>query len=366
MKPFEIERIYLDERAEGDEVARAVLARLPGVPIETVRGKAGLIASYNDRADPLEAGKKALYLTPFYGRRLKPCPGTSHHICCGYFVINAVTGCPMDCAFCILQAYLNNPLLTLYTNWDALLSEIDELLSVHPDPSIRIGTGELGDSLALDPLFPVSKLLVPFFAERQKGILELKTKSAEVENLLDLDPRGRTVVSWSLNPPDLIALEEARTASLDERIEAARKVQEKGYLLGFHFDPLIEYPGWENGYRKTVEAVFRTIDPGRVAWVSLGCFRYPKELKAVSKDRFPGTRIFLGELFPGRDGKFRYRRITRIEMYKKMAGWLRDVDPNLFVYLCMESPEVWEAVFGWFPRNSGHLHTLFRDRLLHF
>ncbi|OGP56810.1 MAG: hypothetical protein A2162_09685 [Deltaproteobacteria bacterium RBG_13_52_11b] len=103
-----------------------------------------------------------------------------------------------------------------------------------------------------------------------------------------------------------------------------------------------------------------------MAWISLGGFRYPQQLKAISKQRFPKTKIFLGELFPGRDAKFRYLSEIRVEMYRKMVQWLQDVDPTLFVYLCMESKEVWEKVFGWSPTNSLHLNHLFEERVKRF
>jgi spore photoproduct lyase len=164
----------------------------------------------------------------------------------------------------------------------------------------------------------------------------------------------------------MITEEEMRTAPLEERIDAAMKCQEKGYPLGFHFDPLIFHEGWEEEYQRTVNQLFRQIDPKEVVWVSLGGFRYPPKLKAIAEERFPKTRVFLGELFPGRDAKFRYLKEIRLEMYRKMAGWLQEVDPDLFVYLCMESKEIWEKVFGWAPENSGHLNHLFEKRLEEF
>jgi len=42
------------------------------------------------------------------------------------------------------------------------------------------------------------------------------------------------------------------------------------------------------------------------------------------------------------------------------------VDPDLFIYLCMESKEVWEKVFGWAPENSYHLNQMFEKRLKGF
>ena len=362
----QIEKIYLEEEAEKDWVSQTVLKTLSHIPVVRIRDKRPLIKESLGLQDPIGVGKKILLITRFYGKRLKPCPGTSNHICCGYYVINAVSNCPMDCSYCVLQGYLNNPFLTLYSNWDDLLHEIDLFLGSHSQALLRLGTGELSDSLALDSMVPLSEFLVPYFAAKSNGILELKTKTAEIDRLLTLNHGGRTVISWSLNPPNMIQDEERRTASLDDRIEAARQCQGKGYPVGFHFDPIIHHAGWEKAYQETIQSVFRQIDPKRVSWVSLGGFRYPQQLKAISKQRFPKTGIFLGELFPGRDGKFRYLREIRVEIYRKMVQWLRDIDPTLFVYLCMESKEVWDMAFGWSPTHSLHLNHLFEEQVKRF
>ncbi len=42
--------------------------------------------------------------------------------------------------------------------------------------------------------------------------------------------------------------DEHGTASLSERLLAARRCQDAGYRLGFHFDPIVEYPNWEDDY----------------------------------------------------------------------------------------------------------------------
>jgi spore photoproduct lyase len=366
MNSFLIKKIYLDEKAKKDLVTQTILKALPDIPIETIQDKRVLIKQFFSMSDPIGVGKKHLLLTHFYGRRLKPCPGTSNHICCGYYVINAITNCPLDCSYCVLQGYLNNPFLTLYTNWEELLQEIETFVSIDRPSLLRLGTGELSDSLALESIFPLSQMLIPFFTERPHAILELKTKSANVNPILHLKHQGKTVISWSLNPSQIIEEEELGTASLEERIEAARRCQEKGYPLGFHFDPLIYHEIWEKGYQETIVQLFKKINPKKVAWISLGGFRYPPKLKAIAEERFPKTKVFLGELFPGRDAKYRYLKEIRVKMYQKMVRWLKEVDSDLFVYLCMESEEVWEKVFGWAPENSRHLNQMFEKRLERF
>jgi hypothetical protein len=61
----------------------------------------------------------------------------------------------------------------------------------------------------------------------KNGVLELKTKSDNVDPILHLNHQGRTVVSWSLNPPKMIQEEEVKTALLKDRIEAEEKRRSK-------------------------------------------------------------------------------------------------------------------------------------------
>src|SRR4030042_4802707 len=129
MLPFPIEKIYLDVTAGKDWVSKTILKGFPNIPVEEVEDRKSLIKQFSTQPDSLGTGKRHLFIARFYGGRLMPCPGTSGHLCCGSHVINAMTNCPMDCSYCVLQGYLNNPFLTLYTNWDDLLQEIDIFLS---------------------------------------------------------------------------------------------------------------------------------------------------------------------------------------------------------------------------------------------
>lgn len=359
-----LKEVYVDPLIEALPVVQRMKEGLGHVPwhsrpdLDAVNRE---LLSFN--ADPCGRGKKILLIRPFQGRLVKECPGTTNHICCGYKIINVMTNCPMDCSYCILQGYLNNPCLTLYPEFAKIFREIDELLKRAPHRLLRFGTGELGDSLILDDIIGFAGEAVPFFSEKGNGILELKTKSAKVEHLLTLKHGGRTVVSWSLNPPKIIAEEEHLAASLSERLEAARRCADAGYPVGFHFDPLIYYRGWEDDYRTVVELLFEYIDPTKVIWVSLGGLRYPPMLKQVVRERFPDSRIFAGELIPGEDGKLRYVKPIRVEMYGKMLSWLRACDDDLFVYLCMERGDVWQEVFGSTPGGTDGLTRSFEDRV---
>ncbi|MBI3795922.1 MAG: radical SAM protein [Deltaproteobacteria bacterium] len=347
-KPSEI----LIERGEEDApVVQRTLARLPEVPVRIVDKGWERGGTESNGTDSFAAGKRRLLFTRQHSTFLEHCPaGTPGLVCCNYLVVSLISNCPMDCSYCFLQEYLaNNPTLKVFTNVADLLHEVAAVVDRQPWRQFRIGTGELSDSLALDALLGFSADLVPFFAERKNALLELKTKSDCVAGLLTLDPKDRVVVSWSLTPPEIVEREEHGTAAFCARLEAARRVQMAGYKLGFHFDPLIEYPGWEEGYRDTVARVFSTIDPRRVAWVSLGSLRLTPALRVTMRRRFPQTRLLSGEQVPCADGKWRTFQALRVKMYRALAGWLREAAPQVPLYMCMETAPVWEKVFGRAP-----------------
>jgi|SRR5579862_5371443 len=337
--------LWIERSEDRSVLAQRLRARLPQVPVHVLGDvRAAEPADMHD-------GKRRLVVQRHRGTFLQHCPaGTTGMVCCNYLVVNFAANCPFDCSYCFLQDYLkNNPAMKIFSNVGDGLAEIDAVLRAHPGRTFRIGTGELADSLALDHLTDLSCELVAFFARQANAVLELKTKSACIENLLGLDPRDRVVVSWSLNPRTIITREEPGTATLEERLTAAARVQAAGYRLGFHFDPLIAHDGWEAGYRDTVDTVFSRIDTRRVAWVSLGSLRMTPSLKAAIKCRPQHAAILDSELVPGPDGKERAWRGLRVKMYRQMLHWLREVDAQMPLYICMEPAGVWEKVFGETP-----------------
>ena len=350
MTPYQPEEVIVERGSESSSIFHNLRRNLPNVPIQIVDDLVQAGKGDSGIGDGFGTAKRKLYLTRHKGEFFKKCPGSDGQVCCNYFVINFASNCPMDCSYCYLQEYLaDNSSLRVFGNVNDLIDEADRTLSRHRGVFFRIGTGEITDSLALEPYTGMVAELIPYFARQPNVLLELKTKSDCVDGLLDLDPKGRVVVAWSMNPQCVIDQDEHNTATLDERLRAARRCQDAGYRLGFHFDPMIEYPGWETDYQNMLEQTFATIDWRRVAWLSLGVLRNTPGLKRMMRARFPQSTLLTGEQVLCPDGKLRYFYPQRIEMYRKMVSWIRRHTPTAKIYLCMESREVWQQVFGFAP-----------------
>lgn len=348
--PFELDQVWVDQEVENHPQTIRILSRLNGIETDVIEDHQRL----KRRIDFGDA-KKQLFLAAHRGAAFKPCQGMiSGQVCCNLRVLDLVSGCPMDCSYCILQAYLaNNPITTVYVNLETILSQVADFLTQHNNHFFRICTGELSDSLVLDPVIDYAPILIQFFAHQRNAMLELKTKTAYVDHLLKLAHNNRTVISWSVNTADIINAEERGTASLDERFEAARKVAAAGFGVGFHFDPIIILDGDKDvvKYLEIVDRILDTFRVSEIAWVSLGMLRYPVELQEIAAKRFANSRIFCGEMVPA-GGKMRYLRFIRERTLKSLWDRLVSKLPPHKVYMCMETEAVWQKIDPTVKSNS--------------
>lgn len=355
---YYLKKIHVDENCLSNPHTQEILNRA-GIPWNVIPTGEKPVISHKEYPENLTEGKQHLFITENKGEFVKPCPATKVYRCCDYTVINSGMNCPIDCSYCILQAYLNNPYISYYVNIETMLTELDAVLDSDSTKFYRIGTGEFTDSLALDRLTGLSKILVEFIAGTSNAMLELKTKSGVIENLQDLDHNGKTVISWSLNSSEVLQREEIRAATLEQRLEAAAQCIEWGYSVAFHFDPIIDHSGWENGYRETIDQLFGTVDADKIVWISLGGFRYIPQLKQTGLSRFPGSPIYFQEFIEGLDGKSRYFRTNRVKLYASIYQQLKKYSSDkCCIYFCMESDEIWQEVMGFTPEEKGGLSTM--------
>jgi len=339
---FPVDQIWVDDDAWDFPLTHDVLRVARGA--EVLTGKA---ASEASRAlaldpDPFRRGKRVVRLVRHRGAFVKPCPGTREYVCCGLQILHIGQGCPMDCRYCALQVYFNRPVIEVFVNTDDLFSELAAFLGAHPDRFHRFCTGEFTDSLALEPLTGLARRVAAFFSAVPTACLELKTKTDFVEPLLDIDPRGRVVLSFSVNSDSIVRSDELRAAPLKARLAAAAKVVASGYRLGFHVDPIIPLDGWQHGYARTVNAIFDTVPADAVAWISLGVLRFVPALKETTTARFGAIPYVHDGFISGLDGKSRLHADRRIQLYRFMNETIRRRSSEARTYLCMESPHVWE------------------------
>jgi spore photoproduct lyase len=292
----------------------------------------------------LLAGKKTLMIgetSSFVGRfdgRL----GSTIRCCPYYKLVPLSNGCPYTCTYCYLAFVYRNyaSFIKININYDSMFKQIRKALA-GAGAKISFNMGEMLDSLALDHVSNLTTMLVPFFAGFSRGFLMLLTKSSNIDNLLAVEPNGQTVVSWSLNSRQMIEQYESGTASLSERVEAARQCQEHGYRIRIRIDPGILYPDWRAGYAALIQQTLSAVRPENVTLGMLrllpGHFRLAAGAYGDSARKLWNHNFIAG----ASDGKLRYPPNERIEFYTHLVDVIRSFDKDVSISLCRETPEIW-------------------------
>ncbi len=259
-------------------------------------------------------------------------------------------GCPFDCTYCILQSYLNHEYIKVYSDFEGVRNDI---LALPKDRLYRLGTGgELSDSLALDHIFNFSGYIAETVNEAENILFEFKTKSANIKkNLLNLNPKKNMMVSWSLNPSDVIEKEEHGTAKLENRLRAATMCAQHGYKIGFHFDPLIHYADFEKGYADVIEKMVSSVPETSVEYISVSTFRFIPELLNIVRGKFDRSLLLQSDYVKTLDGKMRYFKPMRVQMLDFFVKEVRKHWKDVFIYFCMEHESVWKKIMGFDPKE---------------
>lgn len=355
------ERVFIDRESLHSELAERALLLFPADQIEIV--DAPPLGEIKGTLSPSEfsRSKRLLYITPFKGHFFKRCPGSRPGLmCCNYYVLNWGAQCDMNCSYCYLQSFINTPVTTLYSNIDNALDELREIGRASAAQKIRIGTGETVDSLSMDEFTLHSRRLIRFFKDYPQWTLEFKTKSAKVDQFLDCEHGGNTVVSWSMNPQNVIASEEHLTASLEERLGAAEKCLRAGFQIAFHLDPMIYHEGWEENYSRLAREIIGRFRPSDVNVMSIGALRFQPEQRHMMRERFGrDSMVNQAEVFKSRDGKLRYDAELRSSMFNHLLKEFKNHSAEWKVFLCMETPETWLGVQKKNPHKDEGLKDLF-------
>jgi len=345
---WDITALAVDAAVAGSAMAARARTALPDARTA--------VLSPGDALPEAPAGGRLLHIKAHKGRFLRPCPATRHYRCCSYQIIHIGENCPMDCSYCILRAYFRDRTLTAFANTEAMFAELGQTFGRDASRPFRVGTGQFADSLALEPVTGHTRELLGFLADYDNVVLELKSKTADLAWMAANPRPDRVLPAWSLNAPVIVAQQERDTAPLETRLAAARACAQAGFRVCLHFDPICFFAGWEREYAAVVDMIFDYLSPADIAYMSLGSFRclpeLPSRLTAEGREL---PDYMLGEFAVGADGKKRLLRPLRVRQFRFMVQRLARRGFSRGLYFCMESDEVWRAVFGRTPRDLGGL-----------
>ena len=259
--------------------------------------------------------------------------------CPNYWHFSLYGFCPYGCTYCYLAGTPGvrfSPTVKIFLNLDEVLDAIDREARRQARPT-SFYHGKLQDGLALDPLTGYSRQLVLFFARHRYAHQVILTKSADVENLLDLDHNRKTILSWSVNLPSVASEFEPNTPPMASRIEAMRLAGQAGYPVRAVLMPLIPVDDYLDRYATFLCDLLEAVPLTRLT-IGAIC-SYPAAVQLMNAKLGQGNRV--ASNFASRrnteDGRTRYPFELRRTAYEHLVQTARSIRPDLEIGLCLET-----------------------------
>jgi spore photoproduct lyase len=257
-----------------------------------------------------------------------------------YYFVHAYN-CIYECNYCYLQGYFHSPDIVLYLNHEEISLEIKRVAEdyhiQYPEKQVWFHAGEYSDSLALTSLSGELGHYFKLFKTLPQCNLELRTKSVNIKELIKEEPLKNIITSFSLAPAHRVRANDLKTPPLKSRLEAIRELNNKGFPIGIHFDPIIYDDQFIDSYEELADQLLENIPAAKIRYISLGVIRFTKEVYQKVQKNYPDSDLLAQEFIRSFDNKIRYNRPMRLWMLGKIKEQLidRGVAPES-IYLCME------------------------------
>lgn len=298
MQDFIPKRVFYEPRSLDYDLGRELVERFKKMNIEMesttshnrVTGIPGKTA-----AQAYREAKKTLVIGVRRDSPFQTCKPSAH------YQLPLVTGCSGMCEYCYLSTNLGKkPYIRIYVNIDEVLQTARKLIQER-SPELTLFEGSaVSDPIIVERYTGTLAKTINFFSLEQLGRFRFVTKFTDIDSLLTLNHNYHTSVRFSINCQSVIKKHEHGTPLLPERLEAAAKVLQAGYPLGFLIAPIIFFPGWEKEYETMVKDLAATIKPylgslNEKITLELISHRYTKRAKSNILEIFPGTELPMDE-----------------------------------------------------------------------
>ena len=247
-------RVIFEKGSLETEVGKNIYNKIKNNPnMEIINASSNKIKSHipgDNLFEQYKSGKQTLVVGKRKSLKFQTCKPSAN------YQLPLVSGCMGRCEYCYLNTQLGDkPFVRVFTNIDDVLNRAKEYIEERL-PQVTIFEGAAtSDPIPLEPYTNALKNTIEFIGKEEKGRFRFVTKYNDVDTLLDAKHNNHTEIRFSINTPTVINTYEHYTASIDKRIEAAVKVANAGYKIGFIIAPIFIYDNWQKEYKDLIESI---------------------------------------------------------------------------------------------------------------
>lgn len=243
---FVPKRIIFEKDVLKYQIANKILDKFKNTNVEIIQLNSNRFKQYipgDDLYSLFREGKKTLVVDTKKSLKFQTCKPSAH------YQLPLVSGCMGQCEYCYLNTNLGDkPFVRVHANIEEILNQTDKYIKERL-PEITIFEGAAtSDPIPVEPYTNALKNVIEYFEKQENGRFRFVTKYNDIDNLLNIEHGGNTEVRFSINTSYIINEYERATASCEKRIEAALKMAQSGYPVGFLIAPVFIYPNWKKEY----------------------------------------------------------------------------------------------------------------------
>ena len=330
-----IDTIYIEEQIANHPRAQDVLARFPDAR-HIYCERYGEIFNRKAQSFRLQKQQPALILAGKHKGFVLPAPESYGIGASENYYFSHMMNCLYDCRYCFLQGMYQSAHYVLFVNYEDFAKQIEDKIN-ETQEEIHFFSGYDCDSLALEPVTKFLDYFLPVFRDNPDALLEIRTKSTQIRTLLNTEPLDNCVLAWSFTPTEIANALEHKAPSIERRIDAIGKLQEKGWRVGLRFDPLIYSSEYQTQYKKLFADTLAKCKPELLHSVSLGSFRLPKDFFKSLQKMYPSEKLFASPL-KEENGMISYKEQIRSEMLNFCSDEILHHIPEEIFYPCQDVP----------------------------
>lgn len=215
-----------------------------------------------------------------------------------HYQLPLCTSCIGKCEYCYLNTTLGKkPYLRVYVNIEEILNKTKEYIEKRKPEITYFEGAATSDPLPYEPYTKALAKTIEFFGKEELGRFRFVTKFTEVDSLLRIRHERHTRFRFSINTQSVIGKHEHSTPSAGERIEAACKVAQAGYPVGFLVAPVILYDNWQSEYKEMLEQLAEKLpsDTQKDLTFEIISHRYTNRAKRNIQEVFPSSELPMNE-----------------------------------------------------------------------
>lgn len=255
-----------------------------------------------------------------------------NHKTSDFLVPYTSSGCTASCMYCYLVCNYNKcAYLRLFVNREQMLEKIIKT-SEKSDKELTFEIGSNSDLILENTITGNLHWTIENFKNTSKGILTFPTKFDMVDDILDIDHRGKVVVRMSVNPEEIINKVEFGTSRLKGRIEAINKLKEAGYKIGILIAPVILVDNWKQLYLELIQRLNQELSEKvkKDVFFEIIFMTYSYVHIKINEEAFPNAiNLYDKEMMTGRGrGKYWYKNNVRSEAETFLREQMKKYFPN--------------------------------------